>query len=320
MLCDIKFLSDVMGELYLWVSSEGSMPSGATLQTGATNKKWKVTFSNNNGVYVSEDWFMAITDIIVPPMASKGSVASLKEKWKDYDIFMKWYVDGQDLTGTETVCNKAKFDENEFGNLTLTRVQIFQHMMRMCFEDMQVKSSNVDDKFNTLLGVHRPHIRGQFLEHCLTHGYKLLCKSAGVWKTTTRDYIKIALPVAKDITGIPERVPTHKGMNPTGGVPPKVTEDGKEYYKLTGAIDWFLPKLGLEWEPSTQFAAVEVKTSLHKGSIQVNVPIRGGSVVIPTPQYHKVRHPYIDAIQMELVSTAGFTSGVTHVLVHFKSN
>lgn len=61
MLCDIKFLSDVMGELYLWVSSEGSMPSGATLQTGATNKKWKVTFSNNNGVYVSEDWFMAIT-------------------------------------------------------------------------------------------------------------------------------------------------------------------------------------------------------------------------------------------------------------------
>ena len=151
MLCDIKSLSDVMGELYLWVSSDGSMPSRATLQTGATNKKWKVTFSNNNGVYVSEDWSMAIMGIIVPPMASKGSAASLKEKWKDYDIFMKWYVDGQDLTGTETVCNKAKFDENEFGNLPLTRVQIFQHMMRMCFENMQVKSSNVDDKFNTLL-------------------------------------------------------------------------------------------------------------------------------------------------------------------------
>ena len=83
-------------------------------------------------------------------------------------------------------------------------------------------------------------------------------------------------------------------MNPTGGIPPKVTEDGKEYYKLAGAIDWFLPKLGLEWERSTQFAAVEVKTKVKtKGSIQVNVPIRG---------------------------TAGFTSGVTHVLVHFKSN
>lgn len=316
----VKSLSDIMSELCLWVSSDGSMPADVWLGSGATNKKWKVTFSSNNGVYVSEDWSMTITVIIVPPMTSKGSAAALKEKWKDYDVFMKWYVDGQDQTGTETACNKSKFDQNEFGNLPLTRVQVFQHMMRMCFEDMQFKSSKADDKFNTLLDKYRPHIRGQFLEYRPTHGYKLVCKSAGVWKATTRDYIKLTLPVAKDITGIPEPIPTHAGTNPTGGVPPKVTEGGKEYYKLSGAIDWFLPKLGLDWEPSNQFEAVQLKTSLHKGSIQVNVPIKGGSVPIPTPQYHKVCHPYIGSIQMELVSTAGFTSGVTHVLVHFKSN